>query len=231
MKRQLLARISLFPRVVKACTCKFTTIISDMAAYRPVVISGPSGSGKSTLLQRLFKEFPDCFAFSVSHTTRNPRPGEKDGKDYYFVTREVFEKMIDDKEFLEHAQFSGNRYGTSKKAVLEVQKTQRICILDVEINGVKSIKKTDLNARYLFVKPPSIEALRERLLGRKTETEESLKKRLDTAQEALDYANEEGSYDKVIVNDNVDTAYNELKTTLISGFLLSLHTQGFVDDL
>ncbi|XP_021342425.1 guanylate kinase-like [Mizuhopecten yessoensis] len=182
--------------------------------YRPLVVSGPSGSGKSTLLNKMFAEFPDSFAFSVSHTTRNPRPGEVEGKDYHYVQREQFEKMIEDGGFLEHAQFSGNRYGTSQQAVLDIEKTGRICILDVEINGVKNIKKTDLNPRYVFLKPPSMEVLKERLKGRGTESDESLQRRLDTAKEALDYADEEGAYDYVIVNDNIDTAYEQLRAVV-----------------
>ncbi|XP_033731298.1 guanylate kinase-like [Pecten maximus] len=126
---------------------------------QPIVVSGPSGSGKSTLLNQLFTEFPDSFAFSVSHTTRKPRPGEVEGKDYHYVALELFEEMIGKGDFLEHAQFSGNRYGTSKQSVRDIEKTGRICILDVEINGVKSIKNTDLNPRYVFLKPPSMEVL------------------------------------------------------------------------
>ncbi|XP_052813436.1 guanylate kinase-like isoform X2 [Mya arenaria] len=189
---------------------------SDMAmsSIRPIVISGPSGSGKSTLLQRLFKDYQGCFEFSVSHTTRQPRPGEEDGKDYYFTDREKFEKMMAEGGFLEHAQFSGNRYGTSKMAVEKVQKSGKICILDVEINGVKNIKQTDFNARYIFVQPPSIEALEARLRGRGTETEESLKKRLDSVQEAMDYAKVPGAYDHIIVNDNLDIAYEKFKGIL-----------------
>ncbi|XP_061183844.1 uncharacterized protein LOC133192027 isoform X2 [Saccostrea echinata] len=178
---------------------------------KPIVISGPSGSGKSTLLTKLFGEFPNCFAFSVSHTTRKPRSGEQHGKDYFFVPMEEFEKMIDEGSFLEHAQFSGNRYGTSKMAVDMIQKSGRLCVLDVEINGVKNIKQTDLNAQYIFVKPPSLEDLRKRLERRGTETKESLQKRLDTAQEALQYAEQPGSYDHIIVNDDLNTAYEQLK--------------------
>ncbi|KAL4217069.1 hypothetical protein ACF0H5_023525 [Mactra antiquata] len=185
-----------------------------MASLRPIVISGPSGSGKSTLLQKLFQEYPGCFEFSVSHTTRKPREGETEGKDYYFVERSVFEKMITDNGFLEHAQFSGNCYGTSKMSVEKISASGKICILDVEINGVKNIKSTDLNARYFFVQPPSIEALEQRLRGRGTETPESLKKRLDSAQEALDYAKEPGSYDHIIINDDLEVAYEKLKGIL-----------------
>lgn len=186
-----------------------------MTSLRPIVMSGPSGGGKSTLLTRIMNEFPDCFAFSVSHTTRNPRPGEKEGKDYFYVTRSVFEKMIDEGGFLEHAEFSGNRYGTSKKAVELIQKTGRICVLDLEVNGVKNIKKTNLNARYVFVKPPSMDVLIERLKSRGTESEESLKKRIDSAKESMDYADQKGSYDHIVVNDNLDVAYEYFKGLLI----------------
>ncbi|PVD38139.1 hypothetical protein C0Q70_00750 [Pomacea canaliculata] len=187
------------------------------SALRPIVVSGPSGSGKSTLLNRLFKEFPDCFAFSVSHTTRQPRKGEEDGKDYYFVKREEFEELIKNNGFLEYAQFSGNMYGTSKMAVQTIQESGKLCILDVEINGVKSIKKAGMKPepRFIFVKPPSIESLKSRLEGRGTETEESLKKRLETAQEAMDYAAKPGAYDHIIVNDDFDVAYEKLRGILL----------------
>lgn len=187
-----------------------------MTTLRAIVISGPSGSGKSTLLQKLFQDFPGCFEFSVSHTTRKPRAGESDGKDYFFVERGKFEKMITDGEFLEHAQFSGNLYGTSKMAVTKVQESGKLCILDVEINGVKNIKKTDLDARYFFVQPPSLEALEKRLRGRGTESEDSLQKRLATVKEAMDYAKEPGAYDHIIVNDDLDVAYEKLKGILSS---------------
>ncbi|KAL8585050.1 hypothetical protein ACOMHN_043686 [Nucella lapillus] len=222
------------------------------SSIRPVVISGPSGSGKSTLLTRLFKDYPDCFAFSVSHTTRKPRPGETDGKDYHFVTMEKFEELIAQNGFLEHAKFSDNRYGTSKKSVHDILASGRLCFLDVEINGVRSIKAAHMSPtpRFIFIKPPSIQELRSRLQGRGTETEESLQKRLDTAQEALDYANEPGSYDRrgsvngenvsfaanepgsydrpdepgsydlIIVNENVDIAYDALKGILINDIKL-----------
>ncbi|XP_029649281.1 guanylate kinase isoform X1 [Octopus sinensis] len=189
----------------------FSSTALKMSNIKTIVISGPSGAGKSTLLHLLMKDYPTSFAFSVSHTTRKPRPGEVDGKDYHFVTHKEFEEMIQKKKFLENAMFSGNYYGTSKAAVEEIQKTGRICILDVEINGVKSIKTTGLNAKYIFVQPPSIEALEKRLRDRKTETEESLQKRLDTANEALDYSKQPSVYDHIIVNDKCDEAYQKLK--------------------
>jgi guanylate kinase len=162
-------------------------------------------------------EYPSAFAFSVSHTTRKPRAGEENGREYHFVTREEMQKAIENDEFLEHAEFSGNMYGTSKRAVQNVLSSGRICALDVDIQGVKSLKKSDLNPIYCFVKPPSLESLEKRLRERGTETDESLKKRLDTAKIELDYEkNEPNAFDHVIVNDNLDVAYSKLKDILKS---------------
>ena len=104
-----------------------------LEANRAVVISGPSGTGKSTILKKLFQEFPDKFGFSVSHTTRSPRKGEEHGKDYHFVTKEEFLDLVDKKGFIEHAQFGSNNYGTSIKAVEDIAKQGKICILDIEM--------------------------------------------------------------------------------------------------
>jgi guanylate kinase len=108
----------------------------DEAALKanvPIVISGPSGAGKSTILKRLFEEFPNKFGFSISHTTRNPRAGEENGREYHFVTKEEFLDLVDKKGFIEHAQFGGNHYGTSIKAVEDIAEKGRICILDIEM--------------------------------------------------------------------------------------------------
>lgn len=177
---------------------------------RPIVISGPSGTGKSTLLKKLFAEYPDTFGFSVSSTTRKPRPGEVNGVHYNFVTVDEFKRMIENNEFVEWAQFSGNYYGTTIASVNEVTKSGKICILDIDMQGVKSVKKTNLNAKFVFVAPPSIDSLRERLTSRGTETEESIQKRLDAATAEMDYA-KTGAHDETIVNDDLDTAYAELK--------------------
>jgi guanylate kinase len=99
----------------------------------PIVISGPSGAGKSTILKRLFEEYPDKFGFSVSHTTRGPRGAEQNGTEYYFVTKEEFLDLVDRKGFVEHAQFGGNHYGTSIKAIEDIAKQGKICILDIEM--------------------------------------------------------------------------------------------------
>ncbi|QLG72830.1 hypothetical protein HG535_0D05390 [Zygotorulaspora mrakii] len=183
---------------------------------RPIVLSGPSGSGKSTLLKRLFAEFPNKFGFSVSSTTRSPRPGEIDGKDYDFITVDRFKEMIKNKEFVEWAQFSGNYYGTTVKSVKKVADAGKICILDIEMQGMKAVKfETDLNARFLFVAPPSMENLEKRLRGRGTETEESIAKRLETAKAEMEYA-KTGAHDKILVNDDLNKAYEELKAFIFS---------------
>lgn len=176
---------------------------------RPIVISGPSGVGKSTVLKRLMSDFPNSFGFSVSHTSRNPRDGEKDGIDYHFSSKEVMQSEVDQGLFIESATFGGNMYGTSKKAVRDVSDQNKICILDIDEQGVKNLKSiTDINPLYCFVKPPSIQILEERLRGRGTETEESFQKRMATAKSAIDYA-DSGVYDCIVVNDDFDRCYQE----------------------
>ncbi|XP_039666660.1 guanylate kinase 1b isoform X2 [Perca fluviatilis] len=185
-----------------------------MSGPRPVVLSGPSGAGKSTLMKRLMKDHEDVFGFSVSHTTRNPRPGEEDGKDYHFTTKDAMQEGIDNGEFIENAEFSGNLYGTSKAAIEDVQAKNLICILDVDIQGVKRIKETDLNPIYISIQPPSMEILEKRLRDRQTETEESLQKRLEAARIDMELSNEPGVFDVVIINDDLERAYEELKDIL-----------------
>jgi guanylate kinase len=192
-----------------------------MVRKYPMIISGPSGSGKSTLLDRLFKKYPNSFGFSVSHTTRSPRPGEIDGKSYYFVTKDDFLKLKNDNGFIETAEFSGNYYGTSFKAVKSIKDTGKICVLDLEINGVRSMKKNDLGGKYVFLQPPSVQVLEQRLKSRGTETEDSLKKRLDTAKEAMDYALEKGVYDVIIVNDELDAAFAKFEAYVLANWDLA----------
>lgn len=182
---------------------------------RPVVISGPSGTGKSTLLKKLLAEFPDKFGFSVSNTTRGPRTGEVNGVDYHFTTVDDFKQMIAEGKFIEWAQFSGNYYGTSIKAVDDVAQQGKVCILDIDMQGVKSVKKAAIDARYLFLSPPSIDTLRERLVGRGTETEESIAKRVAAAAAEMEYA-QTGAHDKIVVNDTVDKAYEEFRAFILA---------------
>jgi len=179
---------------------------------RPLVLCGPSGSGKSTVMKKLMAEYGEYFGFSVSHTTRQPRPGELDGKDYHFVTREKMEELQKAGGFLENAEFSGNMYGTTTAAVHDVLNAGKICILDIDVQGVKAVKAAGgLNPRLVFVKPPSLEELEKRLRARGTETEESLAKRLGAAAQEMEYGEEEGNFHIIIVNDNLEEAYVALR--------------------
>ncbi|XP_068689273.1 guanylate kinase-like [Montipora foliosa] len=181
---------------------------------RPLVLFGPSGCGKSTLKNRLLKDHPDKFGFSISHTTRRPRAGEADGREYYFTDREAMQKSIDDGEFIESAVYNGNLYGTSKKAVQDVLDLGKVCVLDIDMQGVINLKNTSLNCYYVFVKTPSLEELEKRLRARGTETEESLSKRLDIAKEELAFADMPGNFNSIIINDDLERAYSEFHNTI-----------------
>lgn len=125
--------------------------------------------------------------FSVSHTTRKPREGEEHGVHYHFVTLSDMQKAIENREFLETATFSGNMYGTSLQSVRNVQQQGKVCVLDIEIQGVEQIRNSDLNPILIFIMPPSIDELERRLHGRKSETPESLQRRLNTAKSEIEY--------------------------------------------
>ncbi|XP_044738274.1 guanylate kinase [Chrysoperla carnea] len=183
---------------------------------RPLILCGPSGSGKSTLLVRLLNDFPNTFGFSVSHTTRKPRPGEQSGVHYHFTTKEEMTAAIERGEFIENAVFSGNMYGTSYKSVANVQNAGKVCVLDIDMEGVKQIRKTDLNPITVFIKPPSLDELEKRLRSRGTETEETLTKRLNVARKEMEYGETPGNFHYVIVNDNLDKAYEVLKEAVVS---------------
>lgn len=203
-------------KTVRYQLCKFSSVPIMANPPKPLVICGPSGVGKSTIIKRLTDEFPGLFGFSVSHTTRKPRNGECDGINYYYVTREEFLSCKEKGEFIETAEFSGNMYGTSKMAIQCIQQKSQICILDIEMQGVIQIKKIpELDPHFVFIQPPSIEELERRLRDRKTETEESLKKRLDTAKRELEYGSNLENFDIIIVNDDVDKASAELRAFMI----------------
>ncbi|XP_039513186.1 guanylate kinase-like isoform X4 [Pimephales promelas] len=135
--------------------------------------------------------------------------------DYHYVTREVMQAAIANGEFVENAEFSGNMYGTSKAAVQAVQGKNLICILDIDMQGVRNIKRTDLNPIYVSIQAPSMDILEKRLRDRKTESEESLQKRLHAAKVDVEISKEPGLFDVIIVNDDLDTAYGKLKDALL----------------
>ncbi|WFD34604.1 guanylate kinase [Malassezia cuniculi] len=189
--------------------------MSLAACSRPVVLCGPSGVGKSTLIKRLFEEFPNAFGFSVSHTTRTIRPGEVDGKSYHFVSREEFQRRVDNGEFLEYAQFGGNMYGTTVRAVQDVSTgpDARRALLDIDAQGVRLIKDnhSHLNPIYIFLSPPAYSTLKHRLESRATDSAEAISKRLVMALHELHYARKPGMYDCVIINDDLERAYALLR--------------------
>jgi guanylate kinase len=185
--------------------------MSSKILPKPIIFSGPSGVGKGTLIEMLMKRFPDDqFGFSVSHTTRKPREGEVDGTHYNFTSVEKIKEEINEGKFVEYAEVHGNYYGTSITAVESVQKQDRICILDIDVQGVMKVKKSSLEPLYCFITPPSLEELEKRLRGRGTETEESIKKRLANSAKEMDYGHEAGNFDRIFVNANLKEAFEEL---------------------
>lgn len=179
-----------------------------------MVIAGPSGVGKGTLIEKLRSEFPKLFGFSVSHTSRAPRPGEQDGVHYHFTTAEQILSDVASGKFIEHAEVHGRHYGTSVAAVESVRKQGRICILDIDVQGCRAARKKELVAKYLFIAPPSMEELEKRLRGRGTEEEEMVLMRLGNAKREMEAMEEVGLFDKVVVNDELNRAYEEIKDIL-----------------
>ena len=165
-----------------------------------VVVSGFAGTGKGTVMKELLKRY-DSYALSISATTRNPRGGEVDGREYFFKTKEEFEQMIEADEFVEYACYVGNYYGTPKKYVQEQLAAGKDVILEIEIQGALKIKSKFPDALLLFIAPPSADVLKERLVGRGTETEDVIEQRLARAvEESKGIEN----YDYLVVNDDLD---------------------------
>ena len=187
-----------------------------------IVVSAPSGAGKSTLCDRLVDEFSKV-VYSVSCTTRAPRGEEQDGEHYYFLSKKEFKERIKSGEFLEHAKVHGNFYGTLEDTVLYAMEEGGHVLLDIDVQGAAQIRESliRLDPRNpirrgftdIFISPPSMEELEKRLRGRGTDDEKVIQKRLDNAKAEMDCAKE---YSFQIINDDLETAYNELKTVILS---------------
>lgn len=180
-----------------------------------LVICGPSGTGKGTIIERLVALYPSKLGLSVSHTTRTARPNEIDGIHYNFVSKRELEKALEpingQQSFIEHARVHGNIYGTTSQAVRRVQDAKKVCILDIDVEGVKQVKSSGVPAKFIFIKPPSLEVLESRLRGRKTETNEQILLRLSNAKIELEYGSpSNNNFDATVINDKIDVAVTDV---------------------
>lgn len=175
-----------------------------------IVISGPSGVGKSTVVFNAIGDRNDC-CFSTSATTRDPRPGELDGREYFFVDDAEFDRMIENNELLEHAEYVTHKYGTPRAFVLNKLEEGYNVILDIEVNGARQVNQKMPEAVMIFVAPPSLAELETRLRNRGTETEDTIRARLDRARQEY---READFYDYIIINDDVEKATDELSAII-----------------
>ena len=191
------------------------------------VVSGFSGAGKGTVMKRLIQKYDD-YALSISVTTRNPREGERDGIEYFFKTKEEVESMIENDEFLEYARYVDNYYGTPRFYVEEMLAKGKNVILEIEIQGAMQIKAKNTEAVLVFVTPPSFEELRNRLVGRGTETADVIESRLRRASEEA-----EGmpSYDYILVNDQVEDCVDRLHQIILSERAKAQRNEEFINTI
>ncbi len=190
-----------------------------------IVVSGFSGAGKGTIMKKLVSETED-FALSISMTTRAPREGEQHGKEYYFVTKEVFEETIANDGLVEYACYCGNYYGTPKSYVDEMLSVGKNVLLEIEMQGAMKIKERFPEAVLLFVMPPSAKVLYERLVGRGTETKEVIDKRMARAVEESQGIEQ---YDYIVVNDDLDTCVEEVKAIVAASANAAVRNREFIE--
>lgn len=175
------------------------------------VVSAPAGTGKTTLVKKLIEEFP-CVRTTISYTTREPREGESQGVDYFFISKQEFQEKIKEHEFLEYVELYGHYYGTSKNSIEKLQTAGNHVVLVIDTEGGLKIKKI-MDAILIFIMPPSLEELGKRLRERKSEEPEVIARRLEWSKNEIEDAKH---YDYKIVNDNLKTAYQTLKSILIA---------------
>ena len=187
-------------------------ILGSLSEGLVFILSAPAGTGKTTLVKMLQSEFP-CITGSTSCTTRAPRHGEIPGRDYHFISQEEFAEKIKSGDFLEYATVFGNSYGTSKEYVLKEQKRGKHVILVIDTQGAMQLKKKKFPAVFIFISPPSLLELKERLFKRQTESIEVIEHRLSWAKDEMAMAPQ---YDYHIVNDNLENAYQVLRSIIIA---------------
>ena len=192
-----------------------------------IVVSGFSGAGKGTIMKALLERY-DNYALSISATTRNPRPGEEEGKAYFFKTTEEFEKMIAKDDLIEYAMYVGNYYGTPKAYVEEQLRAGKDVILEIEIQGALKVKEKFPNTLLLFVTPPSAAELRRRLEGRGTETQEVIDGRMKRAIEEAEYMDQ---YDYLVVNDELDVCVEEMHHLIQGEHERCFRNQTFIEHM
>ena len=192
-----------------------------------VVVSGFSGSGKGTVMKRLMEKY-DNYALSVSVTTRNPRPGEKDGEAYFFRTKEEFEQLIREDGLIEYAQYVENYYGTPRKYVEEQLSAGKDVILEIEIQGALKVKEKYPDTLLLFVTPPSAQVLKDRLVGRGTETAEVIDSRMKRAVEESQGVEK---YDYLVINDDLERCAKEMHSIIQGEHDRVSRNADFIDDI
>lgn len=193
-----------------------------------IVVSGFSGSGKGTLMKELLAKYPDTYALSISATTRSPREGEEDGREYFFVTKEEFEKMIAKGDLIEYAKYVENYYGTPKNYVEQKLEEGKDVILEIEIQGALKVKKAFPDTLLLFVTPPSAKELKSRLVGRGTETMDVIESRMNRACEEAEGMD---SYDYLVVNDDLDACVEEMLSIIRSEHRKSSRNRAFMESM
>ena len=192
-----------------------------------IVLSGPSGCGKGTVIRELMQDHPNLF-YSVSATTRQPRPGEEDGVHYYFLKKEQFEELIASDGMLEYANYCGNYYGTPRAAVEEQCKAGKDVILEIEVQGAMQVREKCPDAVFLFILPPSAEELARRLTDRRTEDPQTVQNRLVKAKEEMAMA---GSYDYIVVNDVVSETAAQIEAILTAEKFSRKRMQPVLDEI